>query len=71
MFWIYDKKEKTRHGNICCNGVLFFIALPICYFAEKAGNPVLCDMLDLSQVMGNMEGKEVRFGIANLHYLQQ
>ncbi|MFW2487962.1 potassium-transporting ATPase subunit KdpA [Clostridium chromiireducens] len=41
---------------------IFIIALPICYFAEKAGNPALAH-ISLSQAMGNMEGKEVRFGI--------
>ncbi|NOW03016.1 potassium-transporting ATPase subunit KdpA [Clostridium beijerinckii] len=41
---------------------IFIIALPICYYAEKAGNPVLAHV-GLNQLMGNMEGKEVRFGV--------
>ena len=44
-------------------GVLFLVGLSVCYFAELAGNPALAK-LGLSQSMGSMEGKEVRFGIA-------
>lgn len=43
--------------------ILFLVGLMICFFAEKAGNPVL-EQVGLSQAMGNMEGKEVRFGIS-------
>ncbi|MEG0442282.1 MAG: potassium-transporting ATPase subunit KdpA, partial [Oscillospiraceae bacterium] len=35
----------------------------ICFFSEMAGNPAL-SKIGLDQSMGNMEGKEVRFGIA-------
>lgn len=43
--------------------ILFLVGLMICFFAEKAGNPVL-EQAGLSRAMGNMEGKEVRFGIS-------
>lgn len=43
--------------------ILFLVGLMICFFAEKAGNPVL-EQAGLSQAMGNMEGKEIRFGIS-------
>lgn len=43
--------------------VLFLVGLTICYTAESAGNPILGDV-GISQDMGSMEGKEVRFGIA-------
>ncbi len=42
--------------------IIFLIGLTVCVFSEKAGNPALADA-GLSQAMGNMEGKEVRFGI--------
>ena len=42
--------------------ILFMIGLTICFCAEKAGNPVIAD-LGIRQEMGNMEGKEVRFGV--------
>ncbi|WP_312652228.1 potassium-transporting ATPase subunit KdpA [Aminipila sp.] len=43
--------------------IIFVIGLVICFVAESAGNPSL-ENVGLSQSMGNMEGKEVRFGIA-------
>lgn len=51
-------------------GVLFVIGVGICYWAETQGNPAFTALgLDQSarllQSGGNMEGKEVRFGIAN------
>jgi K+-transporting ATPase ATPase A chain len=51
-------------------GVLFFAGLTTCYWAEAKGNPAFAAFQvdqapsDL-QAGGNMEGKEVRFGIAN------
>ncbi len=44
-------------------GILFLIGLSVCFWAESQGNPALADA-GLSQSMGSMEGKEVRFGIA-------
>lgn len=41
--------------------VLFLIGLTIIIWAESKGNPIL-HHLGLSQAMGNMEGKETRFG---------
>ena len=43
--------------------ILFVIGLSVCYWAESQGNPALA-AAGLSQSMGSMEGKEVRFGIA-------
>ena len=44
-------------------GILFLIGLSLCYWAESQGNPLLAQ-IGLDQSMGSMEGKEVRFGIA-------
>lgn len=44
-------------------GIIFVVGLCLCYFSELAGNPKLAE-IGLSQSMGSMEGKEVRFGIA-------
>ena len=41
----------------------FLIGLSVCYWSESQGNPALAK-LGLDQSMGSMEGKEVRFGIA-------
>lgn len=43
--------------------ILFIAGIGVCYTAEQAGNPLLAQA-GLSQSMGNMEGKEMRFGIA-------
>jgi len=44
--------------------LLFFAGVGVAYWAEAAGNPVLSG-LGVNPAPGNMEGKEVRFGIAN------
>ncbi len=44
-------------------GIIFLIGLGVCFWAESQGNPALAE-IGLSQSMGSMEGKEVRFGIA-------
>lgn len=44
-------------------GLIFILGLSVCYFSEKAGNPLLAT-LGISQDMGSMEGKEVRLGLA-------
>lgn len=44
-------------------GIIFLIGLSVCFWAESQGNPIL-EKLGISQTMGSMEGKEVRFGIA-------
>src|SRR5499427_2591530 len=41
---------------------LFFFGLVVCYWAEAQGNPILSH-LGIPQALGNMEGKEVRFGV--------
>lgn len=64
------KKEQKkvlmgRQGAVVFGamGILFLVGLLICFNAEKAGNPVIGEM-GINQDMGSMEGKEVRFGIA-------
>ena len=43
-------------------GILFVAGLAVVYAAELRGNPLL-DALPIDQAAGNMEGKEVRFGV--------
>lgn len=61
-FGLMLKNKKQGWAIFAAMAGIFIIALPICYYAEKAGNPALAHV-GLSQAMGNMEGKEVRFGI--------
>ncbi len=48
---------------------LFFVGILVTYWAESRGNPIFPANVDqiasASQAGGNMEGKEVRFGLAN------
>jgi potassium-transporting ATPase potassium-binding subunit len=51
-------------------GVLFLVGVTTAYWAESAGNPAFAQFnvdqtASATQAGGNMEGKEVRFGIAN------
>lgn len=62
MFGLMLKNKKQGWTIFSAMGIIFLIMLPICYFAEKAGNPALAH-IGLNQFMGNMEGKELRFGI--------
>ena len=43
---------------------LFFAGATVAYWAEAAGNPVLASVPGVERGAGNMEGKEVRFGVA-------
>ena len=58
--WMYGREGRTIFAAM---GIIFLIGLGVCYWAELQGNPVLADS-GLNQSMGSMEGKEVRFGIA-------
>ncbi len=57
------KNKKQGWVVFGAMSIIFLIGLVVCFKAESAGNPIL-SQLGLSQSMGSMEGKEVRFGIA-------
>jgi K+-transporting ATPase ATPase A chain len=52
--------QRQGWAILAAMGTLFIAGVAVCYAAEAAGTPLL-DALGLSG--GNMEGKEVRFGI--------
>ena len=59
-----------RHGwaVLAAMSILFFAGVFVAYWAESAGNPQLAGVdqtVSSTHSGGNMEGKEVRFGIAN------
>lgn len=58
--WMYGREGRTIFAAM---GIIFLIGLGVCFWAESQGNPAL-EQVGLSQSMGSMEGKEVRFGIA-------
>jgi K+-transporting ATPase ATPase A chain len=61
---------SQRHGWAVWGAMafLFLVGVTATYWAEAKGNPLLAGTdqgVSASQAGGNMEGKEVRFGIAN------
>ncbi len=61
---------SQRHGwaVFAVMAILFFAGVVTAYWAEAQGNPLLAGTdqhVSAMQAGGNMEGKEVRFGIAN------
>jgi len=62
--------NSTKHGwaVFAAMSILFFAAVTTCYWAETHATPALAatsSHVSTMQSGGNMEGKEVRFGIAN------
>jgi len=61
---------STAHGWAvwAAMAILFLAGVTVAYWAEARGNPLLANTdqrVTATQAGGNMEGKEVRFGIAN------
>ena len=61
---------SQRHGWAvwAAMAILFLVGVTVAYWAEAKGNPLLHGVdqrASLTQPGGNMEGKEVRYGIAN------
>jgi potassium-transporting ATPase potassium-binding subunit len=62
--------EKQGWALLAAAGIIFLAGVAVCYWAEAAGNPQIASLgvdqaPSVLQAGGNMEGKEVRFGIAN------
>jgi K+-transporting ATPase ATPase A chain len=55
--------EKQGWAILAAMGVLFIAGVTLAYGAEAGGNPLLAGF-HVDQALGNMEGKEVRFGTA-------
>jgi K+-transporting ATPase ATPase A chain len=58
------REQKQGWAIFAVMTVLFFAGVTTAYRFEAAGNPMMTGMA-VDQTAGNMEGKEVRFGIAN------
>ena len=57
---IYGREGRSVFAAM---GILFVLGLSLCFWSELQGNPALAE-IGLNQSAGSMEGKEVRFGIA-------
>lgn len=65
---VAHRRKKMLFGKqgfviFAAMSVLFLIGLVTCYVAEQAGNPIISE-LGITQDLGSMEGKEMRFGVA-------
>ena len=63
MFGRMVGNERQGWAIFAAMGLLFLAGVFVTYWAEAAGNPMLT-ALGVEGGMGNMEGKEIRFGIA-------
>ncbi len=62
--------ERQGWALLAAMGVMFLMGVGVAYWAEAQGNPAFAafdvdQAISAMQAGGNMEGKEVRFGIAN------
>ena len=71
-FGLMVRDTRQGWGIYAAMSILFFMGVSVAYYSEAEGNPRL-DRIGLNALVsttpaqsgGNMEGKEVRFGIAN------
>ncbi len=64
MFGKMVKDSRQGVAIFAAMGILFLGALALTYGSEVSGNPAFAS-LPVEQSAGNMEGKEVRFGVGN------
>ena len=67
LCYTFGTMVRDRRQGWALLAAMFIIFIPlllICYSAEQAGNPLLT-AIGIDAAGGNMEGKEVRFGVAN------
>jgi potassium-transporting ATPase potassium-binding subunit len=73
LIFAYGRMVKdSRQGRalLIAMAVLFGVALVVFYWSETRGNPILT-ALGVNPSLGNMEGKELRFGQAGLALFAQ
>ena len=70
MYGRMARDQKQGWTLFAAMAVLFFMGVTTAYYFESTGNPVM-QSLAVDQTAGNMEGKEVRFGVANSALLQR
>ena len=58
------RDQKQGWAIFAAMAVMFFMGVTTAYYFESTGNPAMQN-LAVDQTAGNMEGKEVRFGVVN------
>jgi len=67
LTWTFGRMARDQRqgwGLFAAMAALYLVGVAVAYGAESGKNPALAG-LPLDQVAGNMEGKEVRFGVAS------
>ncbi len=67
LTWVFGRMARDQRQGwalFCAMGLLFFAGVMTVYWAETGGNPAV-GAAHIDQGLGNMEGKEVRFGVAS------
>ena len=64
MFGRMARDPRQGWALFTAMAFLFFVGTTVAYWAESSGNPVVT-RLGVAPGLGNMEGKEVRFGVAS------
>ena len=69
-FGLYARSQRQGWALFAAMAILFLGGFAVVYVSEQAGNPILTRLgvdkvASATQPGGNMEGKEVRFGILN------
>jgi K+-transporting ATPase ATPase A chain len=64
MYGRMARNQKQGWALFTAMAVFFLVGVSVAYYYESAGNPAV-QSLAVDQTAGNMEGKEVRYGIAN------
>ena len=64
MYGLMARDTKQGWALFAAMAILFFVGVTTAYYFEAKPNPV-AQSLAVDQSAGNMEGKEVRYGVAN------
>jgi K+-transporting ATPase ATPase A chain len=64
MYGLMARSTKQGWALFAAMGIMFFMGIGACYWAEARGNPIVASV-GAAQPIGNMEGKETRFGVAS------
>jgi K+-transporting ATPase ATPase A chain len=59
------KNQRQGWALFAAMSFLFLAGVTVAYWAEAGGSPTIVNRLGVDPGLGNMEGKEVRFGVAN------
>jgi potassium-transporting ATPase potassium-binding subunit len=63
-FGLMARDRRQGWALFAAMGLMLVVGLAVTYGAERFGNPAFAE-LPVDQAAGNMEGKEVRFGVVN------